>query len=191
MKCWVEASEFDAGILGCELPFDLRSGGIAPLRPAGDLALEGVLMGDAARQALARQDAQLDLSLVQPGAVLGRVVDLEPVRETLGLLGRERLIAAGRGVRVELVQHSFSVSRSRPSSSARMNKAQSLRQRWSVTAMWRQPARGSQARNRLATPLRVRPGTGSPPRCGYRRSHSAPSFPAASAGARGSRPRAA
>src|SRR5829696_6020423 len=80
MKCWVEASEFDAGILGCELPFDLRSGGIAPLRPAGDLALEGVLMGDAARQALARKDAQLDLRLVQPGAVLGRVVDLEPVR---------------------------------------------------------------------------------------------------------------
>src|SRR4051812_35280668 len=34
-----------------------------------------------------------------------------------------------------------------------MNKAQSLRQRWSVTARWRQPARGSQARNRLATPV--------------------------------------
>src|SRR3954449_543480 len=27
-----------------------------------------------------------------------------------------------------------------------MKKAQSLRQRWSVTAIWRQPARGSQAR---------------------------------------------
>src|SRR5215217_7681255 len=98
MKCWGEASAFGAGILGCELPFDLRSGGIVPLRPACDLALEGVLMGDAARQALARQDAQLDLSLVRPGAVLGRVVlgrvvDLEPVRETLGLLG---LAGSGR-----------------------------------------------------------------------------------------------
>src|SRR4029450_496159 len=97
MKCWVEGSEFDAGILGCELPCDLRSGDIAPLLPACDLTLEGVLMGDATRQALARQDAQLDLSLVQPGAVLGRVVDLEPVREALGLLRRERLVEAGRG----------------------------------------------------------------------------------------------
>ena len=66
MKCWVEASEFDASILGCELPFDLRSGGVAPLLPAFDLALEGVLMGDAAGQALPCERTQLDLSLVQP-----------------------------------------------------------------------------------------------------------------------------
>ena len=37
--------EFDAGVRGCELPLDLRSGGVAPLLPARDLALEGVLMG--------------------------------------------------------------------------------------------------------------------------------------------------
>src|SRR3954469_6938221 len=93
---WDES--FHTVCLGCELPFDLRSGDIAPLLPACDLTLEGVLMGDAARQALARKDAQLDLSLVHPRAMLGRVVDLEPVREVLGLLRRERLVEAGRGV---------------------------------------------------------------------------------------------
>jgi hypothetical protein len=36
-------------------------------------------MGDAARQALARQDAQLDFSHVQPGAVLRGVMDLQAV----------------------------------------------------------------------------------------------------------------
>src|SRR3954469_7153809 len=98
---WDES--FHTVCLGCELPFDLRSGGVAPLLPACGLALEGVLMGDAARQALARQDAQLDLSLVQPGAVLGRVVDLKAVGYPLGLLRRERFIKAGRRVGVELV----------------------------------------------------------------------------------------
>jgi hypothetical protein len=43
---WTES--FHTVCVGCELPFDLRSGGIAPLRPACDLALEGVLMGDPA-----------------------------------------------------------------------------------------------------------------------------------------------
>src|SRR4051812_39011956 len=62
-----------------ELPLDLRSGGVAPLPPTFDLTLQGVLMGDATRQALARQDAQLDLSLVQPGAVLRCVMDLKAV----------------------------------------------------------------------------------------------------------------
>jgi hypothetical protein len=36
-------------------------------------------MGGAARQALARKDAQLDLSHVQPGAVLRCVMDLKAV----------------------------------------------------------------------------------------------------------------
>src|SRR4051812_34768795 len=61
------------------LPLDLRSGRVAPLLPAGDLARQGVLMGDAARQALARQDAQLDLSHVEPGAGLRCVMDLKAV----------------------------------------------------------------------------------------------------------------
>src|SRR6185295_16274018 len=53
--------------------------------------------------ALPPQRAQLDLSHVEPRAVLGRVMDLKPVGQALGLLGWERLIEAGRRVRVELV----------------------------------------------------------------------------------------
>ena len=64
---------------------------------------ERVGPGDPAGEALPPQRTQLDLSHVQPRAVLGRVMDLEPVGEALGLLGWERVIEAGRRVGVELI----------------------------------------------------------------------------------------
>src|SRR3954451_313647 len=75
----LKSASFHTICLGCELPLDLRSGGVAPFLPACDLALEGVLMGGAARQALARKDAQLNFSYVEPGAVLRCVMDLKAV----------------------------------------------------------------------------------------------------------------
>src|SRR6185295_12834103 len=56
-----------------------------------------------AQAGVAVEGAQLDLGHVQPGAVLGRVVDFETVGETLGLCGRERFVERGRGGGVELV----------------------------------------------------------------------------------------
>ena len=47
-------------------------------------------MGDATQQALARQDAQLDLRHVQPAPVLRRVVDLQLLGDPPGLLRRVR-----------------------------------------------------------------------------------------------------
>jgi hypothetical protein len=52
-------------------------------------------VADPVRQ-VAAEDAQLDLGHVQPGAVLWRVVDFEPIGDALGLLGRKRLIATPR-----------------------------------------------------------------------------------------------
>src|SRR5919205_344166 len=52
-----------------------------------------------------RQHAQLDLRHVQPRPVLRRVMDLKPIRQALGLFGSERLIKAGRRMRVQLVHH--------------------------------------------------------------------------------------
>ena len=68
--------------------------GVAPLLPGGDLRLEGREVGHAPVQALAAEDTQLDLGHVQPTAVLGRVVDLQLVRQPFGLLSDERLVQA-------------------------------------------------------------------------------------------------
>ena len=56
-------------------------------------------------QVLASQHAQLDLGHVPPTAVLRGVMDLEPLGEPAGLLGRERRIQAGQLVRIQVVHH--------------------------------------------------------------------------------------
>jgi hypothetical protein len=66
-----------------------------------EVALQRRPVAHPARQ-VAAEGAQLDLGPVQPPAVLRRVVDLDPVGEALGLLGRERLLERGRGVDVEV-----------------------------------------------------------------------------------------
>src|SRR3954471_146888 len=87
--CWVEFAELDAGVLGGELPIGRDGGSVAPELPGLDVALQRRLVADPVRQ-VAAEGAQLDFGHVQPGAVLGRVVDLEPVCDALGPLGRER-----------------------------------------------------------------------------------------------------
>jgi len=57
----------------------------------------------AAVQALSVQDAEFRLRHVQPTAMLGRVVELDPVQEVSGLLRRERLVQAPPAVRVQVV----------------------------------------------------------------------------------------
>src|SRR3954451_5785707 len=87
--CWVEFTELDAGVRGGELPIGFGSGGIAPVPPSVDMALERCPIAPPVRQ-VAAGGAKFDLGHIQPRAVLGRVVDLEPVGEALGLCGGER-----------------------------------------------------------------------------------------------------
>src|SRR3954454_15310583 len=100
--CRVEFTELDAGVLGSELPIGPCGGGVAAVLPGLDVALQRRPITHPVWQ-VAAEGAQLDLGHVQPGSVLGRVVDLEPVSEALGLLGRERLVERGRRVDIELV----------------------------------------------------------------------------------------
>src|SRR4051794_21200225 len=93
----VKFTELDAGVLGGELPVGPGGGGVAPVLPSLDVALQRRPIAHPVGQ-VAAEGTQLDLCHVQPGAVLGRVVDLEPLGEALGLLGRERLVERGRGV---------------------------------------------------------------------------------------------
>ena len=105
--CWVEFTELDAGVLGSELPSGLGGGGVAPVLPSLDVALQRRLVAHPVWQSLpaqagvAAEGAQLDLGHIQPGAVLGRVVDLEEsMQNGGGLGGRGRVRAHGmRGSR--------------------------------------------------------------------------------------------
>jgi len=68
------------------------------------VAAERVMLGDAPGEALASERAEFDLGHVEPGAVLGRVVDLKPVGQALGFGWRERLVEGGGRVGVELAE---------------------------------------------------------------------------------------
>src|SRR4051794_26476876 len=87
----IKFTELDAGVLGHELPIGSGGGGVAAVLPGPDMALQRRPVTHPVRQ-VAAEGAQLDLGHVQPRAVLGRVVDLEPVGEALGLCGGERLV---------------------------------------------------------------------------------------------------
>ena len=80
-------AELDPGIGGRELPLDLALVGVGGVLPGGEFGVEGVEVGDAPVEALAGQDGQLDLGDVEPGAVAGRVVDLQSLRQRNAVAG--------------------------------------------------------------------------------------------------------
>ena len=65
---------------------------VAAVLPGGDFLGEGLLVGDAAIETLARQHAEFGLSHVQPAAVFGRVVPFEPLDEFARLGCGERFV---------------------------------------------------------------------------------------------------
>ena len=71
--------QFDASIRRGKPPVDGPSLGIAPLLPSGHFLGQGCLVRDTPVQALAGQDAQLNLSHIQPTAMLRGVVYLQPL----------------------------------------------------------------------------------------------------------------
>lgn len=78
-------AEFDAGIVGGEVPLDLALVGIGLLLPGSEFGIERLEVFDAPVQTLTGQHGEPDLGDVEPRAVFGGVVNLEPLRE------RERL----------------------------------------------------------------------------------------------------
>jgi hypothetical protein len=98
-------SHFGAGFGGCEHPFDAGTCGIALLLPDGGFGGELVAAFDASVEALAGQDADLDLDHVQPTGMLGDVVELQSAQHPSGFVSREGLIErAGRMCR-QIVEH--------------------------------------------------------------------------------------
>src|SRR3954471_23430663 len=92
-----------AGVAGGEVPVDLPLVGVDGVLPGGQLVVEDVEVVDPPVQALSGQGGQLDLGDVQPGAVFGGVVDLQPGGEAARLDRLERLVQGAERVGVEVV----------------------------------------------------------------------------------------
>ncbi len=71
--------------------------------PGGDLVSEDLLIGDAAVEALGRQDAEFQLRQIEPAAVLWRVMPFEPLDQPPGFGGREGLVERSFAVGAEVV----------------------------------------------------------------------------------------
>lgn len=78
-------TKLDAGVVCGELPADLALVRVGRGLPSGKLDVQGVEVVDPADEALPGESGELDLGDVQPGAVPGRVVDLEPLGQGAGL----------------------------------------------------------------------------------------------------------
>jgi hypothetical protein len=84
---WV--AEFDACVVGGELPADLALVGVDGVLPGGEFGVEGVEVADAAVEALPGQCGEFDLRDVEPGPVFGGVVALKTLGQGEGLAGFE------------------------------------------------------------------------------------------------------
>ena len=84
--------EFDACVGGSEVPVGLGVMGIAVVLPGGDFIDEGLFVGDAAVEALGRQDAELGLCQIEPTAVLRSVVPFEAFDQPPGFGGRKGFV---------------------------------------------------------------------------------------------------
>ena len=77
--CGIQPLQFYAGIGGGEVPIGFDMFFVSAVLPGGDLLDQGQLVGDTPIETLTRQHAQLGFSHVQPTAVFGGVVPLEPL----------------------------------------------------------------------------------------------------------------
>ena len=84
--------EFDTSGLGGELPVSCGVIGISVMLPGGDFVDEGLLVGDAAVEALSGEDTELGFGQIEPAAVLGRVVPFEALDQPPGFGGRKGFV---------------------------------------------------------------------------------------------------
>jgi hypothetical protein len=83
-----EPVEPDAGVARLELPVALGVMIVAMVPPGSNLSFEYLLVGNAAAQALARQNAEFGFGHVEPTSMFGRVVPFESFHEAASCLGR-------------------------------------------------------------------------------------------------------
>ena len=96
--------EFGYGILGGETPVDDGLGLFALPLQGTDIVVEAVLVRVPLSQAAAGYDAELNLRHIQPTAMLGRVVKLQPPGYAPCLRRRERLVQRRYPMGVQVVR---------------------------------------------------------------------------------------
>ena len=95
--------EFNPSI-GCgELPVGLGVIGIAIVLPSCNFVYQGLLVRNAAIEALGRKDAEFGLCHIEPTAVLWSVVPFEPFGQPPCFGGGKSLIERSLGMGVEIV----------------------------------------------------------------------------------------
>jgi hypothetical protein len=96
-------SEFDPGILVCELPVGFGVVFVTAVPPCGDLRDESCLIWDTPGQILGSQHPEFGLRHIEPTSMLRRVAPLEPFRETPRLGRRECCAQRCHGMGIEIV----------------------------------------------------------------------------------------
>ena len=97
--------EFDAGGIGCELPVGFGVMGIAVSLPCGDVVDEDLLVGDAAVEALRRENGEFGFRHIEPTAVLWRVMPFEPLDEPSCFVRWKSLVQRCGFMGIEIVLH--------------------------------------------------------------------------------------
>ena len=93
-----------SGVVDRELPMDGGTLLVAGGFPGSDLGHQGVAVPDAAAQALAGQQRELQLGHIEPTAVDRGVVKLQLSQDASGLVGCERLVEGRRGMGVQVIK---------------------------------------------------------------------------------------
>ena len=146
--------EFGSGVLDAEAPSDAGLTLVSLQFKGLHLPAEGILIGDALSEAVAREDTELDLSHIEPATMLGGVVKLQPPRDAPRLRRRKGLVQRRRAMGIEVVQNH---SDHRDTGVGLVHQPAHLMGEVPGGAPLRyrhKPASGSQARNRLRVPSR-------------------------------------
>ena len=85
------------------MPVGLGLMGVSALFPGGDFFDQGLLVWEAAIEALGREDGEFGLGHVEPASVLGRVMPFEPFDEAARFGGGEGFVKRRGRVRTEIV----------------------------------------------------------------------------------------
>src|ERR1700690_842336 len=97
--------EFDAGVIGCELPVGLGVVFVSIGLPGSDFVLELLSVGNASIETLRRENGEFGFRHIEPTAVLWRVMPFELLDETSCFVWRKSLVQRCGFVGVEIVLH--------------------------------------------------------------------------------------
>ncbi len=97
--------EFDSGIIRSELPVYGGSNLIAFILKSSNFSFEGLLVRYPSVKAYPAEHTELDFGHVEPTAMLGRVVKLQPSGDASRFFGFKGLIERCDFVSVEVVKH--------------------------------------------------------------------------------------